>query len=243
MSKLFAIALLICSAIVNANTVIDITYYISDKSSSPIQIPSENSGIVTDVLKQLVLPNVNLEYKTLPFKRMILMLEKSKTPWITYGSVQWPDSRSHSLSATPLMTVQHVLMTTSEVPYNSIDDILDKGLVLIRGFNYPGLIDYINKKPENVYYVKTHEAAIEMVLKNRVAAFVEMKSRLIYHLNKLTINRESIAFHNFSSIIPDYDVNLSFSKDFPKVYRSSIERQLYELKKTGKLEAILQKYK
>jgi polar amino acid transport system substrate-binding protein len=170
-------------------------------------------------------------YKTLPFNRMILTLEKSQTPWITYGSVQWTDSRSYNLSVTPLMTVQHVLMTRAETRYDSIVEILDIGIVLIRGFNYPGLIDYINKMPKKVFYVKTHKAAIEMVMRGRVAAFVGMDLRLTYHLNKLAIEREKITLHDFSDIIPNYDVNLSFSNDFPKAYRSSIESQLYNLKK------------
>ena len=243
MHKLLVITLLFYSAIVNSDDAIDITYFISDKSSAPIQIPSENSGIVTDVLKKIAMPNVNLVYKTLPFKRMIQTLEQSKAPWITYGSAKWPDLRTNNLSATPLMTVRHVLMTRAETPYNSIGEILDIGIVLIRGFNYPGLIDYINKKPKKVFYVKTHEAAIKMVLTGRVAAFVGMDLRLTYHLNKMAIERATIALHNFSDIIPNYDVNLSFSSDFPKAYRDSIESQLYNLKKTGELETILQKYK
>ena len=141
------------------------------------------------------------------------------------------------------MTVEHVLMTTPETPYKSITDILDKGLVLIRGFHYPGLIEFVNKKPKKVFYVKTHEAAIKMVLKGRVAAFVGMKSRLNYQLKKFNIDRESIVFHHFSDIIPNYDVNLSFSSNFPKKHRDSIENQLFNLKQTGELEAIVQKYK
>ncbi|WP_299083967.1 ABC transporter substrate-binding protein [uncultured Paraglaciecola sp.] len=242
MHKLLTLALLLYSGIVKSNNVIDVTYFISDKSSAPIQIPSENSGIVTDVIRKLDMPNVNLVYKTLPFKRMVVTLEKSKEPWLTYGSAKWQDARAFDLSATPLMTVRHVLMTTAGTPYKSIDDILDKSLVLIRGFSYPGLIDYINKKPEKVFYVNTHKAAIEMVLKGRVTAFIEMNSRLGYHLHKLGISSESINVHDFSDIIPNYDVNLSFSDHFPKTLRSSIESQLYNLKSTGQLEAILQKY-
>ena len=179
----------------------------------------------------------------MPFKRLLLTLEKSTTPWITYGSAKWDDPRKLHLSATPFMTVEHVLMTTPETPYKSITDILDKGLVLIRGFHYPGLIEFVNKKPKKVFYVKTHEAAIKMVLKGRVAAFVGMKSRLNYQLKKFNIDRESIVFHHFSDIIPNYDVNLSFSSNFPKKHRDSIENQLFNLKQTGELEAIVQKYK
>lgn len=243
MHKLLVITLLFYCAIVNADDVIDITYFISDKSSAPIQIPSEDSGIVTDVLKKTAMPDVNLIYKTLPFKRMIQTLEESKTPWITYGSAKWPDLRANNLSVTPLMTVRHVLMTRAETPYNSIGEIIDTGIVLIRGFNYPGLIDYINNKPKKVVYVKTHEAAIKMVLAGRVGAFPGMDLRLTYHLKKLSIERATITLHDFSDIIPNYDVNLSFSNDFPKANRDSIESQLYNLKKTGQLGTILQKYK
>ena len=244
MNKFLMVALLLFSTIVRSDNIVDITYFISDKSSAPIQIPSENSGIVTDVLKKLEMPNVNLVHKTLPFKRMLLTLDKSKTPWITYGSTMWDDARKHNLSATPFMTVQHVLMTGSETHYNSIVDMLDKGrgLVLIRGFHYPGLIDYIKKMPKKVFYVKTHEAAINMVLRGRVDAFVEMKSRIAYHLNKLEIEKETIALHNFSAIIPNYDVNLSFSTDFPVAQRNLIENQLYNLKESGQLTSILLKY-
>ncbi|MGB1201810.1 MAG: hypothetical protein ACPG5R_09615 [Cognaticolwellia aestuarii] len=242
MNNLLMILLLLFSAIAHSDDAINIHYFISDKSSAPLQIPSENSGIVTDVLEKLAMPNVNLTYKTLPFKRMVLMLEKSKTPWITYGSAKWQDSRINNLSATPLMTVQHVLMTTPATRYDSIVDILNRGIVLIRGFNYPGLIDYIKQMPEKVVYVKTHEAAIKMVLKGRAAAFVEMKSRLNYQLKKLAIKKENVIMHDFSDIIPNYDINLSFSNNFPKAHRTSIESQLLNLKTTGQLETILQKY-
>lgn len=242
MKVLLAITLFLYAALADADNEIDITYYTSDKSSAPIQIPSENRGIVTDVLQKLDMPNVNLVHRTLPFKRMILMLEKSTAPWITYGSAKWKDSRANNLSVTPLFIAQHILMTLSETPYISIDDILDKGLVLIRGFNYPGLIDFVERNPTKVFYVKTHEAAIKMVQSGRVAAFVGMNSRVSYHLNKMAIDRKTIVLHDFSDIIPNYGVNLSFSNNFPKALRSSIESQLSNLKKTGQLEAILQKY-
>lgn len=243
MNKLLIITLILYSTFTSANTAIDITYYTSDKSSAPLQIPSENSGIVTDVLEMLDLPNVNLVYKTLPFKRMILSLKESEIPWVTYGSAQWKDIRRKGLSINPIMTVRHVLLTTSDENYDSIIDIIDKGIVLIRGFNYPGLEELIKQRPERVFYVKSQEAAIKMVRRGRVAAFVEMESRLNYHLNKLAIDRATITMHDFSDIIPNYDVNLSFSHNFPKAHKSSIESQLEHFKKTGQLEAVLQKYK
>ena len=237
------ILILLYSASAYSNSELEITYFISDKSSAPIQIPSEKSGIVTDILNVLDMPNVNLVHKILPFKRLILTLENSETPWITYGSDKWQDLRAYNLSATPIMTVQHVLMTTPQTPYDSIMDILDKDIVLILGFNYPGLVDYMNQKPDNVFYVKTHKSAIQMILKGRVGAFVGMESRLKYHLKKMMIKKEDVVMHDLSDIIPGYDVNLSFSNDFPVALRKSIENQLHHLKKTGQLKAILQKYK
>lgn len=46
------------------------------------------------------------------------------------------------------MAVQYALMTKAETRNDSIVEILDIGIVLIRGFNYPDLIDYINKMPK-----------------------------------------------------------------------------------------------
>jgi polar amino acid transport system substrate-binding protein len=228
---------------VRADASTDVIYYISDKSSAPLQIPSENSGIITDVIETLDFPNVNLIYKRLPFKRMIQTLRDSETPWITYGSAQWNDARRDDLSVNQVITVRHVLLTTPEENYDSLIDIFDKGIVLIRGFNYPGLEELIIQKPDKVFYVENQGSAIRMVQRGRVAAFPEMESRLIYHLNKLAVDKATVSIHDFSNIIPDYDVNLSFSHNFPNELRDSIESQLANLKRTGQLDAILQKYK
>lgn len=221
-------------------------YYITDKSAAPLQMstatPSLGSGIVTDILQALHLPNLDIEHRTLPFKRMIFNMKHSPQPWVSFGSAAWSGPQSLDLSSTPILSVQHQFLTRYDSHYQNIEDFFGETIILIRGFDYPGLEPYITAGKLKATFVNDHKAAIQSVLSKRGIAFPEMSSRLQYHLKRLKIPSEKIALRNISNLIPDYDINLCFSENFPKPSRDAIEAQLHLMQKNGQLDAIAKQY-
>lgn len=225
---------------------VEVNYFISDKSTAPLQIPqsagSSHPGIVTEVIELLKVPELDIQYRVLPFKRMLFNMKISTQPWLSYGSDAWPSPQSISLSATPLLQVTHQLLTLSDTPYKGIEDLYGKTIILIMGFDYPGLEPYIADKKINATYVADHRAAIKSILSKRGVAFPEMSSRLQYHLGRLRVPQGEIALHDISDVIPDYDINLCFSRNFPSQARHTIEEQLEQLQHTGALQRTEAKY-
>jgi len=222
-----------------------ITYFIADKSSSPFQISTKNSkrvGIVTEVINSLKKQNIHFSHNVLPFKRMIKYMKNPKVKWITYGSAAWPGQQSLSLSKTSIMTVKHSFLTLKSNQYDKINDLFGKSLVLIRGFDYPGLAAYIEQDKFDIIYVKDHEAAIKIVAMGRAVAFPEMNVRLNYHLKKMNLPRDTFNFHYIGNIIIDYDINLCFSENVPENLKGKIEDILIEMKNDGSLESIINTY-
>jgi polar amino acid transport system substrate-binding protein len=222
-----------------------ITYFIADKSSSPFQISTKNNkkvGIVTEVIRSIEKHNIHFSHNVLPFKRMIKHMEYPKVKWITYGSAAWPGQQSLSLSKTSIMTVKHSFLTLKSNQYNQIDDLFGNSLVLIHGFDYPGLTAYIEQDKFNIIYVKDHAAAIKIIAMGRAIAFPEMNVRLNYHLKKMNLPRDDFNFHYIGNIIVDYDINLCFSENFPTNLKTKIEYILVEMKNDGSLEDIINAY-
>ncbi|WP_372769892.1 substrate-binding periplasmic protein [Pseudoalteromonas sp.] len=223
----------------------EFTYYISDKSSIPLQMQDkkgQQTGIVTDVINHLKIEGISFKQEVLPFKRMIKNMASSEESWITYGSAAWPGPQSTSLSKTPIIKVKHVLLTLNSSQFHDVEDLFGKTVVVIRGFDYPGLEPYFKNGLILGFEVKTHQQAIEAVLKGRAFAFPEMAFRLKYHLETSHVNLQSISLHSISDIIPDYAINLCFSHTFPAIKRSIIENRLSEMQQTGELNNILKKY-
>lgn len=222
-----------------------ITYFIADKSSSPIQISTKNSeqvGIITDVINSIEKHNIHFYHSILPFKRMMKYMKYPQVKWITYGSAAWPGLQSLSLSKTPIMTVKHSFLTLKSYQYNKISDLFGKSLVLIHGFNYPGLAAYIEQDKFDIIYVKDHEAAIKVIAMGRAVAFPEMNIRLNYHLKNMNLPRDNFNFHYIGNIIVDYNINLCFSHNFPELLKVKIEDILVEMKSDGSLENIINAY-
>ncbi len=222
-----------------------ITYFIADKSSSPIQISTKNSeqvGIITDVINSIEKHNIHFYHTILPFKRMMKYMKYPQVKWITYGSAAWPGLQSLSLSKTPIMTVKHSFLTLKSYQYNKISDLFGKSLVLIHGFNYPGLAAYIEQDKFDIIYVKDHEAAIKVIAMGRAVAFPEMNIRLNYHLKNMNLPRDNFNFHYIGNIIVDYNINLCFSLNFPELLKVKIEDILVEMKSDGSLENIINAY-
>ena len=246
--KGLAISLLFIA--INASAVTEINYMVIQDQAQPFQNhqnKKQHSGIITDIIKKIFAgPEYKLKIHTLPFNRMISMLEKGDIKnWITFGSPNWPGVQSANLSKLAVFNVQHSLLTSTQQDFaiGSARDLFGKTVVLLHGFDYPGLEEHIANKDIKAIKVKSYKSAFKVVnrLKEK-AGFVEMDIRIKYNLKMLALAEQDYNWHNFSKVITDYNLHLAMSPSFDKALQQHVEVQLAELKESGVLAEIINSY-
>jgi polar amino acid transport system substrate-binding protein len=241
---------LLCSVFaqnVSASEKQKIIYFIADQAAAPLQLnPTTEQvtqkGIVSDIVELLESPTVYFDHKVLPKKRMLMEMQREQLPWISYGSITWPGPQSVSLSPTPLLKAKHYFLTNKKTPSKNIEQLFGKRLILIRGFDYPGLDRFIASGKFKTMTVKNHKAAIAALLSKRGVAIPDMGFRLKYHLNALGHNSKDFGFTDISWLIPSQNINICFSLNFPKKTRTQIEVKLKQIAHDGTLNKIVNMY-
>jgi polar amino acid transport system substrate-binding protein len=234
----------------NTSAVTAINYMVIQDQAQPFQNhqnKKDHSGIITDIIRKIFTsPQYQIKIHTLPFNRMISMLEKGDLKnWITFGSPNWPGIQSENLSQLPVFKVRHSFLTSNKQNFdvNSAEDIFGKTMVLLHGFDYPGLEEHIANKDIKAIKVKSYKSAFKVVnrLKEK-AGFVEMDIRIKYNLKMLALAEQDYNWHNFSKVITDYNLHLAMSPSFDKALQQHVEVQLAELKESGILAEIINSY-
>lgn len=228
----------------------EVNYYVIANQARPFQIEVEGQnqeGIVTDIVKAIFAHSEHtVKYHTYPFNRMISILDAGGEPnWLTYGSPNWGKAQSENLSEEAIYTVKHTLVSSSQKPFSfqGIADLENKGLVLLMGFDYPQLTPYIKQGYLEEIRVKDYQAAFRVV--SRIPgdiAFVEMTSRVTYNIKQLNLNPSHFSLQPFEQVIPDYDIYLAFSPNMNPKLQAFINLRLKEIKQSGELQAIVDKY-
>lgn len=228
----------------------NVNYYVIAKQAAPFQIETDNlhSGIVTDIIQAIFEDsNYKLHYHTYPFNRMISILENDDdTNWITYGSPGWGGPQAENLSDIPIYTVNHVLVShsNSTFDFNHIEDIENKIIILLHGFDYPQLAPYLNQGKIEELRVKDYDAAFRVLQKlPEDTAFVEMESRINYNLKKSNKNKSQYNIQSFSNVIPNYPIYLAFSPNMDHDLQMFINKKLTKIKDNGQINKILDKYR
>lgn len=246
MNFFISLGFLLLSLSFVSNATESMTYYIIEDSATPFQIVNKNqrpSGIVSDILYAISSDITKIQPTVLPFYRMIKeMNSKESRNWVSYGSKTWEGPQSTVLSRNSLLKIEHRILTLKKNQYRSIKDLFGKRVVLIRGFQYPGLNRYIKSGQIEAVSVRSHDSAIKAIEIGRAYAFPEMEIRLKYHMKKYKYDEELYSYHDFSKVISNYDINFCFSKDFPKERIRDLDKKVLKLKKNGKIEEIINSY-
>ncbi len=223
-----------------------VNYFIIADSATPIQIAADKkySGIITDLLQDILSKKAIIKTHSYPFKRMTKYMRTNKfSSWVNYGNPKWHNSpQSRRISKEPIYIAKIKLLTLKAFEYKSLKDLYGKTVVLISGFSYPGLDDHVKNKLINAIYVADYMSAIKAVKRKRGVAFVGMSNRLLHNVRELGLSREQFKFHDFSKIIPDTAIHFSYSNDFPDGLFKYIDIELKRLKETGHVNKIIRYY-
>lgn len=242
--KLFPIFILFCVMIgVKAENV---NYFVIGSTAAPFQIEENGKnhrGIITDIVNEVFqgLRKYEIVTHTLPFKRYIKELEKQES-WLTYGSDSWTGPQSWNITQEGLFEVNHVFLTKKGIRFNKVSDLFNKRIVLITGFEYPELDQYIKSGRIKTMRVANHEAAIKAIQKDRGLAFPEMEIRIKYHLKTMGMNFDDFSFSTIKDVLKGYKINLAFSRNFNRKLQLKIEKSLRAMKKLGRIDKIIAKY-
>lgn len=228
----------------------EVHYLVVEKQTRPLQIEhygQGHKGIVTEVVLEVFKDrDYQLSMHTMPFPEVVSAMEASYFDnWIGLGSSQWGGVLAENMTDEPIITVSHTLLTVKEggFTYRSVDDLDDKVVILLEGFDYPGLESYIETGKIQELRVKSYEVAFKLLsrLKSK-ACFVEMDLRIKYNMARNDIAREDYVFNDFSSVIADYNVHFTLDPKSPKELKSFVDARIKEMKSQGKIEAISSSY-
>lgn len=246
--NILCVILFLFSLNIRANS-LNFTYYIIDSSGAPLQINPEisntNKGLLSDLLFEIYKErnDVNINPMVLPFNRMIhYMKNETHKHWINYGSPVWGGVQSGVLTKEKVFTVKHQFLSVTKVKIEKEQDLYGKNIVIIRGFNYPGLEALEKKRLVTFVKVPDHKAAILAIKKKRAEVFPDMGLRVKYMAAKYGLKKEEYYLSDAHYLIPDYDIHLSFSKAFPSKELDFIDSKMAALHKNGFIKSLIHKY-
>lgn len=229
----------------------NINYVVIDNQAQPFQIEengTKHSGIVTDIVKEVFKnSDYQLSTRTLPFKRMITMMETQKYKnWVTFGSPAWPGIQNENLSNIPIYNVKNImLIKKSAFKYKTEADLMGKTVILMDGFDYPGLDKLIAQGKIKEIRTKNHSSAFKIIERpsmSKFTGFIELKARVLYNLRKSKRNEFDYQMIDVSHIANNYSIHLAFSKQIDKNIQQFIDNRLQVIKQSGKLDNIIKQY-
>ncbi|WP_163833199.1 substrate-binding periplasmic protein [Spartinivicinus ruber] len=229
----------------------EVNYVVIEKQAQPFQIEEsdkEHSGIVTDIVKEVFKnSDYQLTTHTYPFKRMISIMEQKKYKnWVTFGSPAWPGIQNENLSTLPVYNVENVMLIKKPgFKYEKSSDLFGKTVILMDGFDYPGIEDLVKQGKIKEIRVKGHSAAFNILDRPTMAkftGFIELKARILYNLRQVQRNTDEYLMLDVGDIADNYSIHLAFSKQMDKNIQEFINNKLSSLRDEGKLENIVNKY-
>lgn len=253
MKKLIFVFLIISFSAVSFANVLEINYPVIEHVE-PIQIHDNQNpmkgGVVTEIIANLFnSPKYKIIPTVVPWIRLESTINRNELKnWIVYGGNP-KTLKETELSKIPIFSWKHVLVVPKKqnFKFKSISDLYDKDLILIYGFDYPGLETFLNSKNKNGRIKdgtrpKSISGALRMLSLGRGFGYIDVDFRLKYNMKMLGLNIKDYDFYDFSSVIKRIPIYLMFDKSMNNEVKNFINRRLKELHDSGELASIAAKY-
>ena len=229
----------------------EVHYLIVEDIAEPFQIANNGQskgGVVSDIVDEIFAgSSYTLIHHSLPLNRLYSVIETGKfKTWIVYDAKVWNSlKRWRQLVDEPLFPVSHTYLTcrqASPMQINSVNDIKQKRIAIIKGFDYPELDELKKKNQLELVSVSNYVQGINLAALSRVDGFVEMDLRVRFTIKTASIDQPCLQFVDMSHIIPDYSIYLSTDKNDTSGINGFASKRLKELKKNGVITEILKRY-
>ncbi|MGH1370751.1 MAG: hypothetical protein ACRBBW_01865 [Cellvibrionaceae bacterium] len=187
-----------------------------------------------------------------PIKRLKRSIELNKYQnWITYGMRGWeslPAWRDHHFSSVNIFQFSPMLvqLASDEAVMSTLADIGQRKVLIISGFDYGPVYDFIVNRGAVVESVDTQQKALSMLRQGRAEVFLEDKYRVNYTLAKMNLAADQFKMTSLASAQPSqeaFGVALVMSKDMPEESVNTMNQVLREMQLSGQLEALVSRYR
>ncbi|MFC3531017.1 substrate-binding periplasmic protein [Vogesella facilis] len=244
---------LCCAGWLPAATAADIRYMVIEQVE-PFQIVTRDDplhgGLVTEIVRQVFQGSpFQLRPVVAPALRLDAMRSGGQTPnWLSYGARPWLHA-GWQLSQQPLFSWRHVLAVPKSSPfrYRRLSDLFGKPLILMYGYDYPGLDKYLRSKSGvgriSDQRALSQDSAIRMLRAGRGVGYIDTELRLLYNLRQQGLSPADFRFYDFSRVIPRIDIHLMYDQRLPEDAKALIDSRLADMRQSGELAAIMQHYR
>lgn len=184
-----------------------------------------------------------------PIKRLKRSIELNKyQQWISYGMRSWeslPAWQDHYFSDVNIFQFSPVLVqpANSEPSIETLAEIGQRKVLVIHGFDYGPIYDFIVSRGAIVESVDTQQKALSMLRQGRADVFLEDKYRVTYALAMMKLSAEQFNMTPLQPVSEDaLSVALVMSKDMPEESVKIMNQVLREMVDTGQLELLVKRY-
>lgn len=228
-----------------------INYLVLDDKAEPFQIVQDNvstRGIVSDIVSVVFAGSrYQVEPIVLPVNRLHDQVHNGRiVDWVAYDAPVWNSfGDDGEMAAQPLFVTTHVLLTCNPAlpaRVERVEDLEGLAIVSMRHFRYPGFSEAMESGDIRSVPVERFDAGLKLVSAQSADGFLEMRSRLNYHVEKFSGDKQCFREVDVSSIIPQFPIYLSYDRNMPAEVKELINRQLLKMGGSGELDAIRRRY-
>ncbi|WP_101757237.1 ABC transporter substrate-binding protein [Oceanicoccus sp. KOV_DT_Chl] len=233
-----------------------INYLVIERQAEPFQIQDgkgAHSGIITDITREIFKGSDHqINIISQPYKNLQRMVEAGEVNnWLTYGATDWSAPGNINLTENPIFNIRQELLVPKKFgfQFSGIESLLGKTLILIVGFDYPGIDEYIARGEINAVRMTQYKKIfMELLFRDRFTGYLELNTRLDYQLMQVEkpggrIMPEDFYRYDLSAISPGYDIYFARDPRMPNDIQTLIENRIVELHQDGTIEQILDRYR
>ncbi|QQX78490.1 transporter substrate-binding domain-containing protein [Shewanella sp. KX20019] len=246
---------LLCSLLIPSATAEKLTYLIIAAQAEPYQINNEadqiQSGIITDIVAVISQKRkLEIDNQVMPFKRYLYEIKQQRYPnWISYGSPKWraedgERTQNKRLSKQALFSADHIMLSLkkSDSKTKKFTDLTNKTVILLNGFDYPGLVPILAQNEMATLEVNSHKSALLALKNGRGDIFIEMKSRVLYSIKQHQIDASIFAYADIGEAIAPVEIHLSYGDGVSQALVDWIDLQILQMKANGEIAQIIKRY-
>ncbi|SCK19368.1 amino acid ABC transporter substrate-binding protein, PAAT family [Vogesella sp. LIG4] len=246
-------AVLLCWGLLAPALAADISYMVIEQVE-PFQIVTRDDpmhgGLVTEIVRQVFHGSPHRIHPIVaPGPRMASLRSSGQTPnWLSYGARPWLQP-GWQMSQQPIFSWHHVLAVprSSRFRYHRLRDLFEQQLILMHGYDYPGLDNYLRSKSAQGRIIDqralSQDSAIRMLRAGRGVGYVDTEMRLLYNLREQGLSPDDFRFYDLSAVIPVIDIHLMYDRSMPEEVKTLIDSRLAQMRQSGQLAAMVRHYR
>lgn len=230
---------------------LQVNYLVVDSKVGPFQIIQDSrssGGIISDIVDEIFQgTGYTVEHLVRPVNRLTRdVSEQAYSNWVAFDAPVWRSfGDAGEYTAVPLFETRHVMLTCrTDIPnpVRSIRDLEQLSIATLRGFKYLQLDEAAASGLIHPVPVDNFNAGLTLVSLGRVDGFVEMQSRLRFHMGGFAGDTRCMREVDVSSVIPNYSLYLAMDRRMPEPLKQLINDRLSALRSSGDLDRIWRTY-